>query len=801
MKRILALILVLVLCVGSFASCAVVDKVKGMFDKDEGTKYDVEGAAGYLYTSQLKDMAGKETPNDFDLVAKVVRDGVTYIVTWTSDNANVTIDESSKGSSFVTVNVPENNDTAFTYKLTATVKGPDGKEATKEVTLTVPVVKAEEGVVKAPVEGVAYKLNINQKALERNIYALSTFKSGKLEATNDPKQATDYFVEVTDGGYYIYAMVSGAKKYLSFAKVPNPNGGYYDNVVYTDNATSVWAYDSEYSVWYVTYEAATFGLGAYSTNEAFGVSGINFFRDEDKKDGQYPAKFMTKEYAETLEPEEGIVGPEELPKDTLLTLAQASEFALKFVHNNYSDNKYYVEGKITNIDNSKGYGNLIIADDNGGSLTIYGSYINGVKYGDQDIELKVGDVVKVYGRLGQYNNVAQMKNGDVVLINGKEPEKAPSVEITVEEFLAMAFALEVGAEQTGPFTFDGVVSGHSDDSYKNVIVVLGGQTDKALLCYRVTDERLTVGTTFNFTAGKVKNYNGTVEFMDVVINSINGVAEQLPTVPENYTGAQLVDAIYQLKNGQTLTGPYTLTGVVSEITEAYSSNFGNATFTIIVDGLTDKPILCYRIKGEKADGLAVGDTVTVTGAFTNYGGKFETVQGEAQVTNVVKGTGSGGNTGSGDVDTPITDIPDNCPLVENTGYVLSVQNANGALYFNGVMGTGNSAGRFMGSTDIADAVLVYYEKVTTSGYRLYFMDGQTKTYISMEDKAAGGSFGTDADSATVFLWNTTLNTFVVADPDNARAFGAQDSSTYANMSAYAISNTTGYNFGVFTLPA
>ena len=801
MKRILALILVLVLCVGSFASCAVVDKVKGMFNKDEGTKYDVEGAAGYLYTSQLKDMAGKETPNDFDLVAKVVRDGVTYTVTWTSDNANVTIGESSKGASFVTVNVPENNDTAFTYKLTATVKAPDDTTAVKEVTLTVPVVKAEEGVVKAPVEGVAYKLNINQKALERNIYALSTFKSGKLEATNDPKQATDYFVEVTDGGYYIYAMVSGAKKYLSFAKVPNPNGGYYDNVVYTDEATSVWAYDSEYSVWYVTYEAATFGLGAYSTNEAFGVSGINFFRDEDKKDGQYPARFMTKEYAETLEPEEGVTGPEELPKDTLLTLAQASEFALKFLHNNYSDNKYYVEGKITNIDNSKGYGNLIIADDNGGSLTIYGSYINGVKYGDQDIELKVGDVVKVYGRLGQYNNVAQMKNGDVVLINGKEPDKAPSVEITVEEFLAMAFALEVGAEQTGPFTFDGVVSGHSDDSYKNVIVVLGGQTDKALLCYRVTDERLTVGTTFNFTAGKVKNYNGTVEFMDVVINSINGVAEQLPTVPENYTGAQLVDAIYQLKNGQTLTGPYTLTGVVSEITEAYSSNFGNATFTIIVDGLTDKPILCYRISGAKADGLAVGDTVTVTGAFTNYSGKFETVQGEAQVTNVVKGTGSGGNTGSGsgDVNTPITDIPDNCTLVEGTGYIVSVQNVNGTLYFTASI----SDGRFQGTTDAASATLVYYEKVATSGYRLYYMDGNTKTYINMDDSSQGAKFGTDADSATVYLWDTTLSTFVVADPDNARAFGGRSQKNYTTISTYAVSNagSEDYNFGVFTLPA
>lgn len=293
-----------------------------------------------------------------------------------------------------------------------------------------------------------------------------------------------------------------------------------------------------------------------------------------------------------------------------------------------------------------------------------------------------------------------------------------------------------------------------------------------------------------------------------VLLSTDSNVEFIPTLPEvpqlsaNATAQEIVTALYTLAPGQRLNGEFTLAGVVKSVDEAYSTEYENVTVTITVAG---KDIGAYRLKGTGADTLKVGDTVTIKGELTNYSGKFQFDTG-SQIVSIVPGTGSGtgtgsgSGTGSGDND-PITGIPDNCPLVEGTGYVLSVRNANGALYFNGVMGTGNSSGRFMGSTNASDAVLVYFEKVATSGYKLYFMNGTTKTYIVMDDSSTGGAFTTNVADATVFLWNTDLNTFVVADPDNARAFGAQDTSTYANMSAYATSNTNGYNFGVFTLPA
>ncbi len=131
------------------------------------------------------------------------------------------------------------------------------------------------------------------------------------------------------------------------------------------------------------------------------------------------------------------------------------------------------------------------------------------------------------------------------------------------------------------------------------------------------------------------------------------------------------------------------------------------------------------------------------------------------------------------------------PVVEvrDGNYTVSAHNANSTLYFDGTV----TSGRFNGVTSESGAAVVTV-KTVDGGYIL----SVGTQYIVMEDKAAGCGFTADASAATVFVWNDTLNTYVVADPDNARAFGCQDTSTYSNFSAYAISNTTGYNWGVFT---
>ena len=134
-----------------------------------------------------------------------------------------------------------------------------------------------------------------------------------------------------------------------------------------------------------------------------------------------------------------------------------------------------------------------------------------------------------------------------------------------------------------------------------------------------------------------------------------------------------------------------------------------------------------------------------------------------------------------DVEVPALDTGD---FEENTPYYIVATNGNGNLHFDGTL----TSGRFNGKYTADEAVKVYVEKAD-NGLYIYFLDGTTKTYIVMGDSTTGGAFTTDKASATVFEYNATLDTLVVAEDSNNRAFAVQSGSTYDNFSAYDISNT------------
>ena len=269
----------------------------------------------------------------------------------------------------------------------------------------------------------------------------------------------------------------------------------------------------------------------------------------------------------------------------------------------------------------------------------------------------------------------------------------------------------------------------------------------------------------------------TKEFNVTVLAKANG--------PED-----IVNAAYALEQDTALDGTHTLTGVVTVINTAYSEQFKNVTFTIVVGNLTDKPIECFRTKGEGADLVAVGDTVTVTGTIKNYKGKveFDCPTLDSRV------AGEGGGDVGGDTPVDPDPTPDPAPsVVVGTGYTISAANADGILYFNGTV----SSGRFNGSLNAADAVTVYVEAAQNAGeFYLYFMDGETKTYVVMADSSTGGSFSTDVATATVFEWNAEKATLVVVDDANNRAFGTDGAKTYTTFSCYDLNGS--YNWGQFT---
>ncbi|MBQ8381794.1 MAG: hypothetical protein IJX47_01165 [Clostridia bacterium] len=218
--------------------------------------------------------------------------------------------------------------------------------------------------------------------------------------------------------------------------------------------------------------------------------------------------------------------------------------------------------------------------------------------------------------------------GSAVPDNGSDGDETPVLPTTPEEIVNAAYALESGASLDGTYTLTGVITTVNtayNETYKNVTVTIqvGDMTDKLIQCYRMKGEgadTIKTGDTITVT-GTLKNFNGTVEF-DAGC-TLDNVVPGKEEVVIYETAEEIVNAAYELEVGASLSDShnYTLTGVITSVDTEYSEQYKNVTVTIVVDGMTDKPIVAFRLKGDGADVIKVGDTITVTGAIVNWDNK------------------------------------------------------------------------------------------------------------------------------------------------------------------------------------
>ena len=96
--------------------------------------------------------------------------------------------------------------------------------------------------------------------------------------------------------------------------------------------------------------------------------------------------------------------------DSELTIAQINAIANGMDDKAKTDSKYYVIGKITEINNDE-YGNMYITTDGTDSLYIYGTYdaTGDIRFDAMAEKPVVGNTVKLYGKIGPYDGTAQMQ--------------------------------------------------------------------------------------------------------------------------------------------------------------------------------------------------------------------------------------------------------------------------------------------------------------------------------------------------------------------------------------------------------
>ena len=193
--------------------------------------------------------------------------------------------------------------------------------------------------------------------------------------------------------------------------------------------------------------------------------------------------------------------------------------------------------------------------------------------------------------------------------------------MSYEEIVEAAYKLEDGIELGEEQRLFGKIIEIKDEyneKYNNITVIMqiGELSDKPITCFRMTGEgieKLAVGDEITVN-GMLKNYKGTIEF---------DKGCQFLGIGEKKDQSAIVEAAYKLEDGIAMTEEVTLTGVVSEIKDAYNAEYKNITVIMEADGMTDKPIMCFRLSGEGADKIEVGSEITVTGIIKNYKGTIE----------------------------------------------------------------------------------------------------------------------------------------------------------------------------------
>lgn len=614
MKKIISYLLVTLMCVSCLAACG-----------EEKVNEDLQAAADYVY-AMYKD-AGTVTAKDFERTAQVMIGTTKYVVEWTTDNEAVTVTVADK---IATINVDEKSAEEVAYTLTATITDADGNKVSKEFKYTVPKYEGLEKIVK-------------------DAYAL------EAGAT-------------LDGTYTLEGVI---------LSVDTPYDASFKNVTVTIQVGDL----------------ADMPIMCYRLKDGEGIAAADTIKigDTITVTGQLTNYNGIIEFTSGCTLDAVVVGDTPAPEVPTVpdgaTQEEIVDIAYTLISGQALATSHTLTGVITSVDTAydSGYNNVTVTIQVGEKAD---KLIQCFRMkGDGADTIAVGDTITVTGTLKNYSGTIEFdagcsldsytkaSSGDKNTESEKtsESEKTPESEktsestkpsetesqkpsggtqdnpkdeptvstpSTPEEIVKAAYALGSGESLDGTYTLTGVITKVKtaySSQYENVTVIIqvGNMEDKLIECFRLKGngaDKLTAGDTITVT-GTLTNYNGTIEFTSgCTLDSYEKGGLQNIEVPAGATQEDIVKLAYTLEPGESLIGEVTLTGVITEVNDAYSEQYSNITVTIQVGDLSDKLILCYRLKGDNAATIKVGDTITVTGNITNYNGTIEFTSGCKTVT-------------------------------------------------------------------------------------------------------------------------------------------------------------------------
>ena len=299
-----------------------------------------------------------------------------------------------------------------------------------------------------------------------------------------------------------------------------------------------------------------------------------------------------------------------------MTCAEAAAAAALLQDGQKGTDSVAVTGYVTNTDGkiSRNQQTFWMDDEKGSKKTFEGYWCN---MPEGEAALNVGDKVVIKGFLMRYNDVYEMKNGDITILE-RAIVKIDTIQATVCEAVEECEALADGDNTQDVFVVEGIVSStpEQNDTYNTQkFNVTCEDNQKDLQAYNVTmnEGYAALGDKVRLT-GKLKKYGTTLELVGdgVVLEKGNVKVDTIQA-----TVAEALAAAKALENGKVSQDVYVVTGYIDSISSKYSDQYKNISFYMCDDLKAPAyEFQAYRVKG--GQDLKVGDKVAVKGNIMHY---------------------------------------------------------------------------------------------------------------------------------------------------------------------------------------
>ncbi len=274
--------------------------------------------------------------------------------------------------------------------------------------------------------------------------------------------------------------------------------------------------------------------------------------------------------------------------------------------------KYMVRGEIVKITQTT-YGNMVIKDENGTELTIYGTFdeTGNIRFDAMEHRPKVGDTVTFTGPIKKYiqkdgTALIELVNAsmsDITAGSGDTtpstpPTVAPAKPIDYETFYSIGNALSSGAETTQEYIVSGRITSITTPTYGNMY--LTDENGQTIYIYGVYDE-----------TGKIR-YDALAEKPQI------GDTVTLSGVIKKYVKGDT--ATIEIVNGRILDHkPMALTSIahVYEIGEALPDNAETEAYIFVravIDRVSKPNYGEMYLKNDAGEPLLVYNSYDTTGA-------------------------------------------------------------------------------------------------------------------------------------------------------------------------------------------